>query len=100
MANTFVLIAQQPLDFKGQHYEPGDTFVADAFEAAPFQRQRLTIEAPQEQQREHGSRRGVLLRTTAPVVEPTKRPRGRPRKTSIETTEAPRYQRRDLQAEE
>ena len=39
MANTFVLIAQQPLEFKGTHYEPGDRFVAHAFEAAPYQRQ-------------------------------------------------------------
>ena len=55
MANTFVLIAQQPLEFKGTHYEPGDRFVAHAFEAAPYQRQKLTIEAPQDEQRAHGA---------------------------------------------
>lgn len=55
MANTFILIAQQPLEFKGRHYEPGDRFVAHALEAAPYQIRRLTIEAPQEEQRAHGA---------------------------------------------
>ena len=71
MSQTFVLIAQQPLDFKGQHYEPGDRLVADPFEAAPLQRRRLTIEAPQDEQRAHGAH-------------PTPRRRGRPRKAQTE----------------
>ena len=72
MANTFVLIAQQPLEFHGRHYEPGDRFVADAFDAAPLQIRRLTIEAPSEEQRAHGAH-------------PVGRRRGRPRKTVVET---------------
>ena len=76
MANTFVLIAQQPLEFKGQHYEPGDRFVAHALEAAGFQRRGLTKEAPQEEQRAHGAH------PEAPIGP---RRRGRPPKPKTET---------------
>lgn len=73
MANTFVLIAQQPLQFKGEHYEPGDRLVADGYEAAPLQALRQTIQAPSDEQRAHGAH-------------PQPKRRGRPRKTvSIET---------------
>lgn len=70
MANTFVLIAQQPLEFKGQHYEPGDRLVADPFESAPLQLRRLTILAPSDEQRAHGAH-------------PLARRRGRPRKVVL-----------------
>jgi hypothetical protein len=72
MAQTFVLIAQQPLEFKGQHYEPGDRFVADGYEAAPLQVRRQTIVAPSDEQRAHGAH-----------AQPRKR--GRPRKVVTET---------------
>lgn len=55
MANTFVLIAQHPLEFKGKHYEPGDRFVAHALESGFYQARGLTREAPQEEQRAHGA---------------------------------------------
>lgn len=74
MANTFVLIAQQPLEFKGRHYEPGDRFVAYALEAAPYQRQRLTVEAPQDEQRAHGANQPRATDVVAP------KRRGRPPK--------------------
>lgn len=51
---AFVLIAQQPLDFKGQHYEPGDRLIAEWYESAPLQRRKLTILAPSDEQRAHG----------------------------------------------
>jgi len=88
MANTFVLIAQQPFEFHGQSYQPGDRFVADWTESPGLKRSGLVALAPEEEQRAHGA---------APRLAP-KRPRGRPRK--MQTQEGPTYQRRDLQAEE
>jgi len=54
MAQSFVLIVQQPLDFKGRHYEPGDRLIADPFESGTLQRKKLTIEAPREEQIANG----------------------------------------------
>lgn len=51
---AFVLIAQQPLEFKGQHYEPGDRLIAEWFESAPLQRRRLTVLAPSVEQQAQG----------------------------------------------
>ena len=87
MANTFVLIAQQPLEFQGKSYQPGDRLVADWSESPALKRSGLAVLAPEEEQRAHGA---------APRV--VKRPRGRPRK--VQTEDVPTYQRRDLQAEE
>jgi hypothetical protein len=88
MANTFVLIVQQPLEFQGQSYQPGDRLVADWTESPGLKRSGLAILAPEEEQRAHGA---------APRL--VKRSRGRPRKAQTETAAAT-YQRRDLQAEE
>ncbi len=77
--NDFTVIAMQPLDIAGTHYEPGETLTANCHELA----QHLIF--------------GRVRMSNASAPAPPRRPRGRPRKTD---STAPSYKRRDLQAEE
>jgi len=88
MANTFVLIVQQPLEFHGRHYEPGDRVVADWTESPGLKRRGLAVLAPEDEQRAHGAHKAMPVRK-----------RGRPPRKVVDEA-APTYQRRDLQAEE
>lgn len=105
---TFVLIAQKAFDHNGQHYEPGDRFIAHWSQSAPLQRQHLAMVAPTAEQHDLDDSPPA---ETAPAPSfsvdsdmaiPPKRPRGRPRKVQTDG-EAPArtrtYLRRDLEPE-
>jgi len=101
MANSFVLIAQQPLEFHGRDYQPGERFVADWSESPALKRSGQAVLAPEEEQRAHGTT------PREPIVTP-RRPRVRtrtvvPEESKPASEDAPpkrRYRRRDLEAEE
>lgn len=76
MLNDYAVIANEPLDIKGTHYEPEDPVTLTADDCAPL----LVL--------------GKVRLTTSPSP---KRKRGRPKK---DDASAPSYQRRDLRAEE
>lgn len=70
MLNMFRVIALEPLDIKGQHYDAGDVITLHADDCAPL----LVM--------------GRVRLETTPEPPPKKRPRGRPRKSAPVQVEA------------